>query len=284
MNTEKIGLFIKELRNEKKLTQKELAEELSITVQAVSKWERGKGLPDISYLEDLSKIFEVSILEILKGERSNEIQKEDILYSVEYGKETAKEKIFQVINNVIKVTVILTSVFLLIGNIINFYYGSKEYKNRYEESFLPEIKENYRMINTIKNDRGIFNDKDYEKILFYLNEMEEYLNIVEERIEDNNLSSEELKSSWYLGFELYSILHKYKNLNDEELIKYAKLLYYSNFENENFVKKIGETLYRYKLDNDTVYYVEQKSNSDNLIVVYTNIILKQIIEVGEING
>ena len=141
MNTEKIGLFIKELRNEKKLTQKELAEELSITVQAVSKWERGKGLPDISYLEDLSKIFEVSILEILKGERSNEIQKEDILYSVEYGKETAKEKIFQVINNVIKVTVILTSVFLLIGNIINFYYGSKEYKNRYEESFLPEIKE-----------------------------------------------------------------------------------------------------------------------------------------------
>ena len=61
MNTEKIGLFIKELRNEKKLTQKELAEELSITVQAVSKWERGKVLPDISYLEDLSKIFEVSI-------------------------------------------------------------------------------------------------------------------------------------------------------------------------------------------------------------------------------
>ena len=60
MNTEKIGLFIKELRNEKKLTQKELAEELSITVQAVSKWERGKGLTDISYLEDLSKIFEVS--------------------------------------------------------------------------------------------------------------------------------------------------------------------------------------------------------------------------------
>ena len=61
MNTEKIGLFIKELRNEKKLTQKELVGKLNITDRAVAKWERGKGLPDISYLEDLSKIFEVSI-------------------------------------------------------------------------------------------------------------------------------------------------------------------------------------------------------------------------------
>lgn len=50
------------------MTQVELAKQLNVTDRAVSKWERGKGIPDISLLEDLSEIFNVSILEILKGE------------------------------------------------------------------------------------------------------------------------------------------------------------------------------------------------------------------------
>ena len=92
MDIEKIGKFIKELRAEKNLTQKQLADKLNITVQAVSKWERGKGLPDISYLEDLSEIFQVSILELLKGEKIENINKDDVSLSIHYGKEIEKEK------------------------------------------------------------------------------------------------------------------------------------------------------------------------------------------------
>ena len=53
MDYDKIGKFIAASRKEKELTQNELAEKLNITDRAVSRWERGKGCPDISLLEDL---------------------------------------------------------------------------------------------------------------------------------------------------------------------------------------------------------------------------------------
>ena len=69
MENQKIGNFIKELRKEKNLTQKELADKLFITDRAVSKWERGLSCPDISLLDDLSNILGVSVIELLKGRR-----------------------------------------------------------------------------------------------------------------------------------------------------------------------------------------------------------------------
>ena len=75
MNCEKIGKFIAISRKQKGLTQTELADRLNITDRAVSKWERGKGCPDISLLEDLSKILDVSIIELLKGEKINKKEK-----------------------------------------------------------------------------------------------------------------------------------------------------------------------------------------------------------------
>lgn len=69
MNSDKTGEFIKYIRNEKGMTQKQLAEKLNCTDKAVSRWETGKGMPDVSYLLDLSDILEVSVNEILLGER-----------------------------------------------------------------------------------------------------------------------------------------------------------------------------------------------------------------------
>lgn len=69
MDQEKIGKFIATLRKEKGLTQQELAEKLGITKNAVSKWERGLGLMDLSLLKPLSEILDVSVTEILNGER-----------------------------------------------------------------------------------------------------------------------------------------------------------------------------------------------------------------------
>lgn len=71
MDCKKTGRLIFSLRKEKKLTQKELAEKLNITDRAVSKWERGLGAPDISLLKPLSEILEVSINEILIGEKNS---------------------------------------------------------------------------------------------------------------------------------------------------------------------------------------------------------------------
>ena len=72
MNQEKIGKFIAKQRKLKNLTQEELAEKLGITKNAVSKWERGLCLMDMSLLKPLSEILEVNVNEILAGEKIEE--------------------------------------------------------------------------------------------------------------------------------------------------------------------------------------------------------------------
>lgn len=71
MNQEKIGEFIKKLRQEKNLTQKDLADSLGVTYQAVSKWENGKNVPDILILQQISKKFHVDINELLEGKKKS---------------------------------------------------------------------------------------------------------------------------------------------------------------------------------------------------------------------
>ena len=71
MNQETIGKFIRELRTQKNLSQKDLAAQLGVTVAAVSKWENGKNIPDISNLKAIAELFEVSLTEILNGETSS---------------------------------------------------------------------------------------------------------------------------------------------------------------------------------------------------------------------
>lgn len=69
INNKEFGEFLKELRKEKGLTQKQLAEALFLSDKAVSKWERGLSFPDISLLMPLSEILEVTTTELLSGKR-----------------------------------------------------------------------------------------------------------------------------------------------------------------------------------------------------------------------
>ncbi|MBR1936909.1 MAG: helix-turn-helix transcriptional regulator [Bacilli bacterium] len=69
MNQDKIGKFIKKIRLENNLTQKQLADTLGVTYQAVSKWENGKNIPDIELLKEISERFNINIDEILNGEK-----------------------------------------------------------------------------------------------------------------------------------------------------------------------------------------------------------------------
>lgn len=71
MDATKCGEFIAKLRTEKSLTQKELSEALNVSDKAVSRWETGKGYPDVSSLMALSEFFSVSVNELLSGEIMN---------------------------------------------------------------------------------------------------------------------------------------------------------------------------------------------------------------------
>ena len=61
------GATIKNLREQKGITQKELADQLGVSSKAVSKWETAKGLPDITLIEPLSKALGVSVMELMSG-------------------------------------------------------------------------------------------------------------------------------------------------------------------------------------------------------------------------
>ena len=106
MEQEKIGKFIKKLRKENNLTQKDLADKYGVTYQAVSKWETGKNIPDISLLKEISRDFNVNIEDLLEG------------------KETKKSKIN--INKKILIPIIIV-ILISIPLIIYHYHSSHDF-------------------------------------------------------------------------------------------------------------------------------------------------------------
>ena len=69
MDVQKIGEFLKELRKQNNMTQEQLGERVGVTNKTVSRWETGKYMPPIECLKSLSDLYQISINEILTGER-----------------------------------------------------------------------------------------------------------------------------------------------------------------------------------------------------------------------
>ena len=61
------GTLIKKLRESRKMTQEELADKVCVSSKAVSKWETGRGFPDIGLIESLAKALDISVIELLSG-------------------------------------------------------------------------------------------------------------------------------------------------------------------------------------------------------------------------
>ena len=138
MDNEKFGNFVKELRKEKNLTQKELAKRINITDKAVSKWERGLSFPDITMLNILSKELDVSVEELLNGERIKEnkiAEKIDVEKAIKEALEKAngkEEKRKKKILKLKKITKILSIIFFFIFFILQLIYFYISYKYDFE--------------------------------------------------------------------------------------------------------------------------------------------------------
>ncbi len=78
MDVQKIGAFLAELRKERNLTQDELGMQIGVTNKTISRWENGNYLPPVEMLQILSNKFDVSINEILNGERISNNDYKDI--------------------------------------------------------------------------------------------------------------------------------------------------------------------------------------------------------------
>lgn len=88
MDQKKIGIFLKKLRNEKKLTQEQLAEHFNVSSRTVSRWENGNNMPDLDILIEISDYYRVDLQEIFNGERKShnmdQEMKETVLQAVDY--------------------------------------------------------------------------------------------------------------------------------------------------------------------------------------------------------
>lgn len=86
MDAMKTGALIAQARKEKNLTQKDLAQNLHVSVQAVSKWERGLNFPDIALMEPLAELLELTVSELMAGERNAQAEEELVRSSLRMGK------------------------------------------------------------------------------------------------------------------------------------------------------------------------------------------------------
>ena len=73
LDQKKTGQFLKKLRNEKGLTQEQLAEKFNVSNRTVSRWETGSNMPDISLLVEIADFYDVDVREIIEGERKSEM-------------------------------------------------------------------------------------------------------------------------------------------------------------------------------------------------------------------
>lgn len=112
MDLSKIGGFIAECRKNKKLTQEQLAEKLCITDRAVSKWERGLSLPDASIMLELCNILDISVNELLNGEK---------IYMKEYDKKSEELLLKLAKHDELKNKKIMTSMWTILITSAIFY-------------------------------------------------------------------------------------------------------------------------------------------------------------------
>lgn len=149
MDINKIGKNIATLRKKKGLTQQELGDKLFVTDKAVSKWERGLSLPDISILEKLSDILDTYIYELLQIENKKNIKIEKIL---EEERDRIKKKYLLKIVIALLFVLICVSMGLVVKNMIYKPSIEKVVDNLKECVFIKT----YRVENILQS-----NDEDY---------------------------------------------------------------------------------------------------------------------------
>ena len=121
MNQEKIGKFILKLRKEKKMTQQELADKLNVTDRAVSHWENGRSIPDVSLFKSICEIFDISVNELISGEKLTKDKlikqsDENIINTLKDSKKNQNKSQRIIIILIIGIVILLIAVLLGIKN------------------------------------------------------------------------------------------------------------------------------------------------------------------------
>lgn len=129
MEQQMIGKFISTCRKEKGLTQMQLAEKLNITNRAISKWETGKSMPDVSLMLDLCNILVITVNELLSGERiameNYQERAEENLMELQ----SKKEKVQREYNSILKILIAAFSLLFVLNMVLNYFFPEINFNN-----------------------------------------------------------------------------------------------------------------------------------------------------------
>ncbi len=259
---EKIGKFIKQLREEAHLTQDQLADKLYIRRQSVSKWERGENRPDFDTLVLLADIFKVDISEMIAGERRKNKDYISILKKL-YNSETKLHK------TIIKLIIIIVVILIALG----VYFFANNY-NKIKVYTISGTGEN----TTIRN--GILVGAR-DKLYFSLGDLENKTNITNLRLyykdKDNNdvqiYTCDNCKSVYLFDYNQYDIYIDYKNIKNVANNLYIDVTYDNGIETikleskEDF-KSNFKNIFKYKVESIN----NDKVDENSLIEEYEKLI------------
>ena len=251
MENNKIGNFIAKMRKEKNLTQQQLGDKLYVTDKAVSKWERGKSLPDITLLTKLSHILDVKVEDILVGEINENNNIVDIDKRVEEIQENIKKENKKLrIKYLLLIILLLFILITIIFKYISFGYSIKEYiyNNSIIKIGIPKgsfnVKNNDRSI-SFKNLRSKLvvkeEIKNYLKNLDYLtcNETIYYYD------KENNVSIINYEIKEYLLFSKIDLLIDNDDYcYNQKINDYGKLI-----DNTNYGMNVSRKIVNGKLED-----------------------------------
>ena len=184
MNQEKIGKFILELRREKNMTQQELADKIGVTDRAISKWENGRGMPDLSLMIPLCKELDITINELISGEKIEKKDyqsklEENIVKTIDYTNRRIinKDKIFKiVVGTIITIILIIGLMFFVDVNRMNnndpVIFSTWGFKyappvDFHEEEIISGV-ENYLLEKSESEPKQYKNEKSFVGIRTYL--------------------------------------------------------------------------------------------------------------------
>ena len=122
MNQENIGKFIAECRKNKNMTQQELADMLNVTNRAISNWENGRRMPDVSFFKPLCEILGISVNELINGRHISEDKKNDVFDNTIIDTLDKSKKQKKKSNNIILCLIIVLLILIIFTILISNYY------------------------------------------------------------------------------------------------------------------------------------------------------------------
>lgn len=267
MNNDKIGKFISLKRQQKGLTQNELGERLFVTGKAVSKWERGLSLPDISLLEKLADELDTDIYDILQIKKKKDVDINEIIRN----EQLRLKKIYK-----IKLIVFLSFIFffilILLFKFIPFGYSIDHvrythYDNKLVNLAKPKFSFDY------KNKENSFSYKNLRGKIVLKNEVKDYLSLLDhiccnnttyyyDSVADVTFIDYSIKDNIFYS----SISYNIRNGNYCESIKY-----------EDYEKKLGGLgRYHTLLSNEKNVYVNfllSSEKEDNVFIYPASLVV-----------